>query len=279
MLGGLADEQLHEVLISPLSLLLYAPSSSSSSSSRCRRWILGCLYRFLRLRLTRLTRSSRLRWKKQQRRSEHRGFLVSSSLFACRGVRPSRKASPKAAAAAAVPAAAAAASLLQLWRRLRKRALCAVAEKVQMRAKGRLRCLGGQRRPEKRGKVQLKTLTVPAGIPLLQQQQQQQQDQQQQQQQQQQRAGVERFVLESVMGVAKPPVKPHAAPNKKEAIRAANAKVPGLAAAAPETNRRSSKNKAPAAASAAPAAAVAAAASTVDAADEAVASGRDKKSK
>ncbi|KAL8453253.1 hypothetical protein Emag_001985 [Eimeria magna] len=135
-----------------------------------------------------------------------------------------------------------------------------------------------QRRPEKRGKVQLKTLTVPAGIPLL-QQQQQQQDQQRQRQQQQQRAGVERFVIESVMGVAKPASKTHAAPNKKGAIRAANAKVPGLAAAASETNRRRGRSNASAASSAAATAAAAAAAPAAGAADEAAASGAETKSK
>lgn len=83
-----------------------------------------------------------------------------------------------------------------------------------------------QRRPEKRGKVQLKALVVPADMELVQRMQEQQQKQQKQEQEY--RAGVERYVLESVRGAAvhrKPPNKT----SKAAAIRAANAKIPGMA--------------------------------------------------
>ncbi|KAL8428458.1 hypothetical protein Efla_003274 [Eimeria flavescens] len=126
-----------------------------------------------------------------------------------------------------------------------------------------------QRRPEKRGKVQLKSFTVCADIALLQQQQEQQQ-------QLQQRSGVERYVLESVMGVAGAACRKHAGRSKAARVHAANARIPGLAAPPSDSKTRGPKKTAAAAAAeaeagpdaagsaAAPAAAAAAAAAGGD---------------
>lgn len=93
-----------------------------------------------------------------------------------------------------------------------------------------------QRRPEKRGKVQLRPLIVPADISLLQRVQQHQEKQRKKQRQE--RASIERFVLESVMGAA---AKPMGEKTSKAKIRAANAKIPGMAEPVPPCRNTSNE--------------------------------------